>query len=290
MRWSSTLLRLSRIHLVQPGGAVRSFAAAFHAVTLAPDEFRRWSLEVFLGLLAWDWLRILIWFDHMGLRVATLVNLSFVGGDLLDEKSARFIGHPLRTRSMPEGVRRFATWGPLLIPFYIPRGVEWDYAWTGAEAVRSAQAALSPPVAGVLGAYLFTGAVAALAVPLLWLHERRRRPRRPARAERSFVLANGSYALELSPQGRGFSRVISRIGGETPLDLTRRPDDPLQDRGKFFLLREPGPAGGAAGAWSLGARPLGRVGADYVITRQGPGALRIEQPRRRAPRRARSTP
>ena len=40
---------------------------------------------IFIGLLAYDWLRVLIWFDHMGLRVATLVNLSFVGGDALDE-------------------------------------------------------------------------------------------------------------------------------------------------------------------------------------------------------------
>ena len=48
---------------------------------------------MFLGLLAYDWLRVLIWFDHMGLRVATLVNLSFVGGDLGDERAARWIGH-----------------------------------------------------------------------------------------------------------------------------------------------------------------------------------------------------
>ena len=73
-------------------GAVRSVVAALHALMLDPGEFRRWSLEVFLGLLAYDWLRILIWFDHMGLRVATLVNLSFVGGDALDEMAARFVG------------------------------------------------------------------------------------------------------------------------------------------------------------------------------------------------------
>ena len=31
-----------------------------------------------------------------------------------------------------EGIRRFGTWAPLLLPFYIPRGAEWDKAWTGA--------------------------------------------------------------------------------------------------------------------------------------------------------------
>ena len=58
----------------------------------------------------------------MGLRVATLVNLTFVGGDRADEAAARFVGHNARTRAIPDGIRRFGTWAPLLIPFYIPRG------------------------------------------------------------------------------------------------------------------------------------------------------------------------
>ena len=77
-------------------GAVRSVVAALHALLLDPGDFRRWSLEVFLGLLAYDWLRILVWFDHMGLRVATLVNLSFIGGDLLDESAARACSAPVQ--------------------------------------------------------------------------------------------------------------------------------------------------------------------------------------------------
>ena len=68
---------------------------------------------IFFGLLAYDWLRVLIWFDHMGLRVATLVNLSFLGGDRADEAAARFIGHNARTRAIPDGIRRFGTWAPL---------------------------------------------------------------------------------------------------------------------------------------------------------------------------------
>ena len=127
-------------------GAVRTGVAAFQSLTLGPDGFRAWSLQVFLGLLAYDWFRILIWFDHMGLRVATLVNLSFVGGDLADERAARWIGHSGRARCIPDGLRRFATWAPLLIPFYIPRGAEWDQVWGEAERMQSA--APEPAAAG----------------------------------------------------------------------------------------------------------------------------------------------
>ena len=45
----------------------------------------------------------MIWFDHMGLRVATLVNLTFIGGDRADEAAARFAGHAARTRIIPAG-------------------------------------------------------------------------------------------------------------------------------------------------------------------------------------------
>ena len=101
-------------------GAVRTGAATVANLFLPAGSFKDWSLSIFTGLLAYDWLRVLIWFDHMGLRVATLVNLTFIGGDRLDESAARFAGHAGRTRIIPEGIRRFATWAPLLIPFYIP--------------------------------------------------------------------------------------------------------------------------------------------------------------------------
>ena len=80
-------------------GAVRTAVAVAQSWCLTPELFRAWSLEVFLGLLAYDWLRVLIWFDHMGLRVATLVNLSFVGGDRLDERLGRWVGHGGRARA-----------------------------------------------------------------------------------------------------------------------------------------------------------------------------------------------
>ena len=83
-------------------GAVRSLVAIGADVGMSHDRFADFSLTMFMGLLAYDWLRILIWFDHMGLRVATLVNLSFVGGDRLDEAAGRFLGHGARTRAIPE--------------------------------------------------------------------------------------------------------------------------------------------------------------------------------------------
>src|SRR5206468_1735830 len=98
---------------------------------------RAWSLQVFIYLLAYDAVRILIWLDHMGLRVATLVNLSFLGVDKLERWLARVLAPAATARCIPEGVKRFTTWGPLLIPYYIPRGKDWDQAWSTAEALRS---------------------------------------------------------------------------------------------------------------------------------------------------------
>ncbi len=267
-------------------GAVRSVVAALHALMLDPGEFRRWSLEVFLGLLAYDGVRILVWFDHMGLRVATLVNLSFVGGDALDETAARFVGHSARARVIPEGIRRFATWAPLLIPFYIPRGADWDYAWTGAEVVRAANAAPSAPVARVLLGYAVAAVGMGLALAVILLRERhRRRDARRAPAahadlalarESDFVLANGNYALELSREGLGFSRVASAAHGGREIDLTRRPDDPLSPRGNFFYLRDLDRAPASeAGAWSLTAQPLRKTGPDFAISQPTPSQLRI---------------
>ena len=134
-------------------GAVRTIVATGASLGLPNADYRDFSLSIFLGLLAYDWLRIIIWFDHMGLRVATLVNLSFVGGDRADEAAGRFLGHGARTRAIPDAIRRFGTWAPLLIPFYIPRGAEWDKAWTGAEAL-AARRTYAWAVKVLVGAYM----------------------------------------------------------------------------------------------------------------------------------------
>ena len=101
-------------------GAIRTLWAIFQDVRLSPEAFRAWSLQVFIALLAYDSVRILIWLDHMGLRVATLVNLSFLGMDRLDQRLARFLAPAATARCIPEAVKRFTTWAPLLIPYLHP--------------------------------------------------------------------------------------------------------------------------------------------------------------------------
>ena len=126
-------------------GAIRTIIAIVQDLRLTHEAFGAWSLQVFIWLLAYDAVRILIWLDHFGLRVATLVNLSFLGMDKLEQRLARFLSPAATARCIPEGVKRFTTWMPLLIPFYIPRGKDWDYAWSQAEAI-----AKSRPSGGLL--------------------------------------------------------------------------------------------------------------------------------------------
>ena len=116
-------------------GAIRTVIATIQDLTLSREAFRAWSLLVFINLLVYDSVRILIWLDHMGLRVATLVNLSFLGMDKLEQKLARWLAPAATARCIPEGVKRFTTWVPLLIPFYIPRDKDWDYAWSTSQAM-----------------------------------------------------------------------------------------------------------------------------------------------------------
>jgi cyclic beta-1,2-glucan synthetase len=254
-------------------GAIRTIVATVQSWILSPEDFRAWSLAAFLGLLAYDWLRVLIWFDHMGLRVATLVNLSFVGGDVLDEKAARFAGHSARTRIIPEGIRRFLTWAPLLIPFYIPRGVEWDYVWAQAEPLgRSAEPML--PAVSVLMAGYAVAAVGVVALVAFFLIRSRRATTAVAPRPKPLSIGNGLVTAELHPDGRGYSRVFSQVRGGYVLDVTKRPDDPFQLRGKFFYLRalDEGPE---AAAWSLAQEPMRITGPDYAVTRISPTHARI---------------
>jgi len=261
-------------------GAVRSLVAIGADIGMPHDGFVDFSLTMFLGLLAYDWLRVLIWFDHMGLRVATLVNLSFLGGDRLDEAAARFIGHGARTRAVPEGIRRFGTWAPLLIPFYIPRGVAWDKAWTGAEAL-SHGGATPGAVKTLVVAYSVAGVAASATALALALRAREASgsgtpvpppPGAPAALiGRPQVLAghNGSVAVALTRDGRGGAYVAGDERGGFPIDLIRRPLDPLQQRGHFFYLCEDGDA-----PWSIGWSPARRAG-DYEVERISLNRFRI---------------
>ena len=258
-------------------GMVRTGVATVMSLTLPPAGFAQWSLEVFTALLAYDWLRVLVWFDHMGLRVATLVNLSFVGGDVLDEKASRFLGRAQKSRALPDGIRRFGTWAPLLIPFYIPRGAQWDQAWGAAERMRAA----TPPLAGVLLGYLVAAAVGAGA--LAWIMLRRLMAKRsttlgtgvPGQSgARPFVLTNGLITTEWFDDGQGVTRIEPAARGGPTIDLTRGPDDPFQPRGKFLYFRE-----GDGPLWSLGATPVVSPETTTVLQRLSPTSLFLSQTR-----------
>ena len=143
----------------------------------------------------------------MGLRVATLVNLSFLGGDRADEAAARFVGHHGRTHAIPDGIRRFGTWAPLLIPFYIPRGPDWDKAWTGAETLARGGAPM-PDAIKTLG-FAYGAAIAAMAAAGVAVAVKERAKSGPAapwlegaplelgRRPDRFVFNNGAVGVEI---------------------------------------------------------------------------------------------
>ena len=253
-------------------GAVRTVLASGADIAMSSADFRSFSLMIFLGLLAYDWLRILIWFDHMGLRVASLVNLSFLGGDRADEAAGRFLGYGARTRAIPDGIRRFGTWAPLLIPFYIPRGADWDKAWTGAEAL-SHGGAMPGPVKTLAVAYAVAGAgiVAASALIVSRLREKRAAagpwlagaPVALMEQPERLSFNNGAVGVEIWRDGRGAAMVLGDERGGSPIDLIRRPIDPQQPRGPFFYLSEDGGA-----PWSIGYEPARRAG-EYSFTETG---------------------
>jgi cyclic beta-1,2-glucan synthetase len=253
-------------------GAVRTVVAIGADVGLSGANFRDFSLTLFLGLLAYDWLRIIIWFDHMGLRVASLVNLSFLGGDRADEAAGRFLGHGARTRAIPDGIRRFGTWAPLLIPFYIPRGADWDKAWNGAEAL-SHGGAMPGAVKTLAVAYAVAGAAIVATSALIVSRTREKRtsggpwlagaPAALSDLPERLSFNNGAVGVEIWRDGRGAAMVMGDERGGGPIDLIRRPIDPQQSRGQFFYLTEDG-----GEPWSIGFEPARRAG-EYSITETG---------------------
>ncbi len=272
-------------------GAVRTGTATVANLFLPASAFKSWSVSVFTGLLAYDWLRILIWFDHMGLRVATLVNLTFIGGDRLDEVAARFTGHAGRTRVIPEGIRRFATWAPLLIPFYIPHGPDWDRAWTGAEQIGRTHPPVAAPVWSVVAVYLLAVFAAGLgfrAVARAWNGPRfSGAPTLPGvpgimrRGAKLFRLANGALTTEIGADGRGFTAVTAMARGSHAIDITRQPLDPLDLRGPFVFIRDAGtgaadPSGtDPSTIWSLAYEPMRRAGPDYHVGQPDPATIAL---------------
>jgi cyclic beta-1,2-glucan synthetase len=213
-------------------GAIHTLTAAVRTFTLDPAAFTRWSLDVFLWIVAYGAFRVLIWLDHMGLRVATLVNLSFIGLDRLDERVARFIGPAATARFIPESVKRFATWMPLLIPYYMPTGADWDYVWntanrimaTSGDWVASLRALPAAGLAALGAGTLITATAIATGCRLLAARAARRR-------EPSFALANRRYEVTVTVGGE----VRSRLTRED-YDVSRRSYEGLDPAGRALFL------------------------------------------------------
>ena len=101
--------------------------------------------------------------------------------DKLDERLARFLAPGRHGACIPEGVKRFATWAPLLIPYYIPAGPTGTSPGAG-RGLRTGRAAgdgllatvvaLSPAGKVLLGAAAVAACTTAVA-RARWLRRRR---------------------------------------------------------------------------------------------------------------------
>ena len=260
-------------------GAIRTIAATFQSLTTSPEAFRSWSLQMFIYLLAYDAVRVLIWMDHMGLRVATLVNLSFLGVDAGERKLARYLAPSSTARCIPEAVKRFATWAPLLLPFYIPRGADWDRAWSAAERLSAGSQGLGADLAALtVNERLGWFAATAVALAIVCAVVRFVRHRWGEKAPTSLTLRNASYELTVREDGA----ITATAGGR---DVSRRSYDLLDPAGRALFL-----SGDDGGYYILAGNPPGaapeprawarRDGAltDTLPTERGQARLEVRLP------------
>ncbi len=231
-------------------GAIRTILATWNSLTMPAPAFQAWSLKIFVWILAFDFFRILIWMDHMGLRVATLVNLSFIGMDRLDEKTSKFIGKASAQRYIPEGVKRFTTWAPLLIPFYLPRGKDWEHVWNTAEGMQNAargkgllpylhSLSLPQTLLWIAGAVLVATGIS-FGVRTLNARARKRRIK-------SYEVGNLEYKVVAKENGEIYSEFLSK-----ECDISRRSYDAIDPCGRaLFLVDTAAGADGKPEAWPV---------------------------------------
>lgn len=253
-------------------GAIRTLFATFSRIFMDGEAFNAWSLGIFLWILVYSGFRILIFIDHMGLRVATLVNLSFIGMDSLDEKLARFIGPDAAARFIPEGVKRFTTWAPLLIPFYLPAGAEWDHVWNESRAMLAA--AGDGPVVSFMA---FSAAVqiavvagAVLVVVGIVHFIRLRYARRAEKVNGCLRIANMRYEVDLKQSGEMNSLLFNE-----DITLTRPSYEGVDPAGRALFLTEI-MADGTKESWPVLGNFPGEFFAKAVCSRVG-NALEVVQ-------------
>ncbi len=223
-------------------GLIRTFFAIFNSLTRDANGFTVWSLTVFSWVIGYAWFQILIWIDHMGLRVATLVNLSFLGVDRLDERCAKFVGPEATARFIPEGVKRFTTWAPLLIPFYLPKGEQWAQVFSMGTAIQARQAGY---VLGPVPLLLIAVAAAAVVAALFTLR-RKTRERHAAQTGQTFGLINNKYEVELKQSGEINSFMTSNGFG-----ISRCAFEKVDPSGRILFVVEAGEDGAANKAWPV---------------------------------------
>ena len=206
-------------------GAIRTLFATVNSIFMSDQAFNVWSLGVFGWILVYGGFRILIFIDHMGLRVATLVNLSFIGMDKLDEKVARFIGPHAAARYIPEGVKRFTTWAPLLIPFYLPAGAHWNQVWDESQAILAKSGGRMDYSLIVLGSLVIIG------ISIFIISRRKKRP--ALKTSRRLCISNLSYEVELKPSGEANSRLTNQN-----VMVTRPSFEGAEPAGRALFLSE----------------------------------------------------
>ena len=207
-------------------GAIRTLFAMVNQTFMGEEAFNAWSLGVFTSILVYGGFRILIFVDHMGLRVATMVNLSFIGMDRLDEKVARFIGPDAAARYIPEAVKRFTTWAPLLIPFYLPAGAEWDQVWNDSRAMLADSG-------GRIDLSLVALGVFVLLIVAILLGVRWRRSRKPRRSADRLLIHNLTYEVELKHSGEAGSRLYHQ-----DVSVTRPAYEGIDPAGRLLFVTE----------------------------------------------------
>ena len=199
-----------------------------------------------------------------GLRVATLVNLSFLGMDRLDQRLAKFIGPAATARCIPEAVKRFTTWAPLLIPYFIPRGADWDMVWDEGGKLRSAATGMGisnmiftmPAAEIVLLAALSVAATTALFAVI-----RRLRLSKTPDSQQTHTLSAPAYQVIANPNGALIGRIPDR-----DYDISRRSYDTLDPAGRtLFLVDMARDADASNRCWPLlGNFPPSRAAAPSI--------------------------
>jgi cyclic beta-1,2-glucan synthetase len=210
---------------------------------------------------------VLIWLDHMGLRVATLVNLSFLGVDKLETSLARFLSPAATARCIPEAVKRFTTWGPLLLPFYIPRGKDWDHAWETSQKIQAEHpigllgTIVAMPLAQQIALALGAAAICGVGFTAgRWLRGRLGGP--PLLGWR---LEHARYEVTIGQIGNIASRTL-----DSGIDLSRRSYDGRDPAGRaIFLVESASGSGAARRAWPVVGNVPGELAAGSAVAESG---------------------